>query len=289
MVDFDIVIPAFGRQDLLEEAIASVVAQTHPHWRLWVIDDASEPPLALGRFAHDARIRLFRLTQNYGPAYARNYGAMLGNAPYLAFLDSDDLWQPEKLQCALAIFKQSDYLWLHSNEIWLRDGKIAKQKPHHRKEGGQFFVRALERCLISPSAVVLRRSFFLASGGFCPAFRWCEDYELWLRLLLEAPIAYTDLPLVTKRAGNWPQLSQAREIDRFRVLALHRIWRLLRHKLPREWQLALLEQAIQKCGYLIRGALKYANPRLRRYQAWLSLFNTLRTRAMRDSSCAVSR
>lgn len=291
MAKVDVVIPAYGRPAQLKEAIASVQAQSFRDWRLWLVDDASEIPIAAEITAGDPRITLLRLPKNRGPGYARNYGVSCGSAPLVAFLDSDDLWHPEKLERAVRAFAgQPELQWWHSNETWLRHGVPVRQKAIHRKQAGQFFERALERCLISPSAVVLRRQFFQLHGGFAPAFRLCEDYELWLRLLPKAPVGYSDHPLTTKRAGDWPQLSSAREIDRYRVLAMHRIWRLLRHELPEHWRTALLDECVRKCTLLLNGAKKHRNMHgLQRYQAWLTLFSTLRTRPMRWSSCAVSR
>ncbi|HMV36108.1 MAG TPA: glycosyltransferase family A protein [Turneriella sp.] len=282
MTRVDVVIPAYGRQHLLGEAIASVQQQSLSDWHLWVIDDASAEAVAIPSGA-DSRVEIRRLPKNGGPAYARNFGAALGKAPFIAFLDSDDLWHPEKLQHALAAFAHDpELLWWHSNELWLRNGQPAKQKAIHRKQGGQFFERALERCLISPSAVVFRRDFFMAQGGFAPAFRLCEDYELWLRLLLHSPVGYSTEPLTIKRAGDWPQLSSAREIDRYRVLAMHRVWRLKRSVMPEAWQSALISECKKKCELLLAGAQKHQNERgQRRYQAWLTLFNTLRTRPIR--------
>lgn len=287
----DIVIPAYGRKDLLAEAIASVRAQSITDWQLWIVDDASPQALPESLTANDPRIRLLRLEQNKGPAFARNYGALLGNSPLIAFLDSDDLWQKNKLQVQLDFFAHHPNMqWMHTNELWLRNGKPVRQRAIHHKEGGQFFLRALARCLISPSAVMLRRGFFIRHGGFAPAFRWCEDYELWLRLLLAEPVGYTAEALTIKRAGAWPQLSSAKQIDRYRVLALHRIWRQMQSRIPEEWQAALLAECIRKTEILLTGARKHNNLRgIRRYQAWLTLFNTLRTRPMRRSSCAVSR
>lgn len=280
---FDIVIPAFGRSALLAEAIDSVRLQTVNDWRLWVIDDGSPEALVLPVRPADERIHMLRLPQNCGPAYARNYGVAQGNAPLVAFLDSDDLWHYDKLRHALQAFQHDSGLqWWHSNEVWLRNGQTVRQRALHRKQGGQFLERALQRCLISPSAVVLRRNFFVAHKGFAPAFRLCEDYELWLRLLLHCPVGYSEEALTIKRAGEWPQLSSAREIDRYRVLAMHRVWRRQRGSMNRSAQKALLDECVRKSTLLLAGAEKHGNrPGQRRYQAWLTLFSTLRTRPMR--------
>lgn len=280
----DVVIPAFGRPELLKEAIASVLNQTHRDLTLTVVDDASLEPLETLVDIADARLRFIRQPKTLGPGQARNHGASEGSAPLIAFLDSDDLWRPDKLEQQVR-FMSTDLKcqWLHTDELWLRSGAEVKQKKEHRKEGGQFLVRAFERCLISPSAVLMRREFFEQSGGFAPHFFLCEDYELWLRLLAEAPVGYVDQPLTIKRAGNWQQLSAAREIDRYRVLALHRFYRRIRkHAAFDEYLEPLLNEAGKKSSILAKGAAKYGHAdRARKYQTWLTLFNVRRTRLMR--------
>ncbi|MBS0618946.1 MAG: glycosyltransferase family 2 protein [Spirochaetes bacterium] len=280
----DVVIPAFGRTDLLGEAIASVLAQSYPHFTLTVVDDASPVPLENAVRVRDMRLRWLRLEKTQGPGAARNAGAALADAPYIAFLDSDDLWAREKLAEQVAFLEAHRALsWVHTHEVWQRNGITVKQKAEHRKQGGQFLIRAFERCLISPSAVMLRRNFFEASGGFHEPFFVCEDFELWLRLLAQAPVGYIDMPLTIKRAGAWPQLSTTRELDRYRVLALHRFWRLNRHKATmKATEASLLSEATKKTTILLKGALKYGHTaKARRYQAWLTLFNARRTRAIR--------
>jgi len=280
----DVIIPAFARGDLLDEAIESVLAQSYPYFTLTVIDDASLVPLENAVRVRDARLRWVRLEKTQGPGTARNTGVALGNAPYIAFLDSDDLWTREKLAVQVAFLEEHRALsWVHTDEVWQRDGVTVKQKSEHRKQGGQFLARAFERCLISPSAVMFRRKFFEASGGFHTPFFVCEDFELWLRLLAQAPVGFITEPLTVKRAGAWPQLSTTRELDRYRVLALHRFWRLTRNDgAAISHESHLLAEATRKTTILLKGALKYGNhAKAQRYQTWLTLFNARRTRAMR--------
>jgi glycosyltransferase involved in cell wall biosynthesis len=283
-MQIDVVIPARDRPDLLAEAIASVLTQSHSNLLLWIVDDGSKVPLESVVSHSDSRIRWLRLEESRGPAFARNLGAGQGVAPYVAFLDSDDLWRETKLAQQLALLTARPELrWIHTDETWMRDGVEVKQKSEHRKEGGQFIERAIERCLISASAVMFRRDFFEQSGGFNPHFPVCEDYELWLRLLQRYPIGFIPYPLVIKRTGNWPQLSATPEIDRYRVLALHRFYRQKKtNPISAEHQKLLFHAAEKKCQFLIKGAQKYKRiEREKRYQAWLILFSTLRTRDIR--------
>lgn len=151
-------------------------------------------------------------------------GALYAKGSWLAFLDSDDLWKPEKLQKqrALILSKPSAAL-VHTREIWLRQGKVISQHKQRFAREGDVFKDALKKCTIGPSTVAIKRDLFLASGGFSPSLEVAEDYELWLRLTSLWEVSYIDEPLVIKRAGleGQEQLSQKyRQIEIFRIKAL---------------------------------------------------------------------
>src|SRR4030095_47562 len=106
-------------------------------------------------------------------------------------------------------------------EIWLRNGVRVNPHRKHCKAGGDIFARSLDLCLVSPSAVVMRRELFARMGGFDESFPACEDYDLWLRGAAVMPVCLIDTPLVIKRGGHADQLSrQFWGMDRFRVTAL---------------------------------------------------------------------
>lgn len=280
----DVVIPAYERVALLTEAIESVLAQSYSDLRLIVVDDASPEPLQDKLSIREARLQFVRLNKNLGPAGARNAGVAGGESPLIAFLDSDDLWLETKLAKQVAQFAADSALqWTHCNEVWYRNGEVVLQRSEHRKQGGVFLERAFDRCLIANSAVVFRRSFYERHGGFNPHFPICSDFELWLRMLADAPIGFLEEALVKKRAGDWPQVSSTPETDRYRVLALHRFYREKRHSsLTDQQRDVLLAEAEKKCQILIKGAKKYNKPaREKRYQAWLTLLTARRTRPMR--------
>lgn len=280
----DVIIPSYGRAQLLQQAVTSVLQQTFTALHLYIVDDASPEPLREKIRYDDNRISWLRLEKTAGPGGARNAGVALGRAPYIAFLDSDDLWDVSKLAKQVSQLQHDASLqWVHCNEQWQRNGKPVLQRAEHRKQGGDFLERAFGRCLIANSAVVFRRAFYEKHGGFNPHFPVCSDFELWLRMLTDSPVGFLDEALVVKRAGDWPQVSSTPETDRYRVLALHRFYRQQRkHGAFHVHAPALLQEAKYKCEILVKGARKYAKPeRERRYQAWLILFNTLRTRDMR--------
>ena len=305
----DVIIPVHDRRQLLAEAVVSVLQQTWTgHIHLYIVEDglpslpqshSGKSPERCANFSflnslvqksqqqipaqNNRSVYYIRTQEQKGPSAARNLGARLGNSEFIAFLDSDDLWHTDKISSQMKVmFEDPNVLWSHTNEAWFRDSKPVKQGKKQRKTGGRFLDRAFFRCLISPSAVVIRRAFWMNHGSFQETFPVGEDFELWLRLLFHAEIYFHDEPLTIKRAGNWPQLSSRKEIDRFRILALHRFCRLYRPEQHPEipWQ-HFFESAFEKLEWLIRGAEKYSHPsKQRRYQSWSAVFNRLRTRAI---------
>ncbi len=215
-----VVIPTFNRGWIIEEAIQSVLAQDFLDFELIIVDDGSTDNTSaiLSRYVN----YIIVLNQkNKGVSAARNKGIMEGSGKYVAFLDSDDLWLPEKLSCQIDFFKQNpDAMICQTNEIWIRNGVRVNPKKVHKKPSGMIFKPSLLRCLVSPSAVMMRRELFENIGLFDEQLPACEDYDLWLRVSHCYPVYLIDIPLVVKRGGHPDQLSKAPGLDRFRIDAL---------------------------------------------------------------------
>ena len=281
---FDIVIPTYNRDTLTIRAVESVLRQSYQKFNLYIIEDGSNSfEVFYYNFLYkDSRIKYFSLDKNYGVAYARNYGVSLGNNSYIAFLDSDDEWDVNKLEKQLNFLEQNtSLLWLHTNEKWIRDGCEIHQKNKYKKQGGLFIERLFKFCLISVSSVVFKRSFWEDYViGFNPFFRLAEDYELWLRLNFDYPIGFIEEPLTIKHTGNWLQLSSSSEIDRQRVLALHRFYKLASNKplFPKIYPF-WYKEILYKIHILQKGSLKYGRlNRYQQYQNWERLFTADFTR-----------
>ena len=253
---FSVIIPTYNRASLVSEAIRSVFHQSLQDYELIVVDDGSTD--GSGEMLKDLfsdRIH-YIYQENRGPAAARNHGAREAKGQYLAFLDSDDLWRPQKLEKQKEFFaSHTDYHICQTEEIWLRNGKRVFPKQRHKKLGGFIFHRAVELCLVSPSAVAIDRELFWSVGGFDESLPAAEDYDLWLRLLCRHPIGLIEQPLVVKRAGSWDQLSFTTEaIDRYRIKALSKI---LESGSLTEEQTRAAQKALQKkADIYIAGCLK---------------------------------
>jgi glycosyltransferase involved in cell wall biosynthesis len=267
MTEVSVVIPTFNRWPMVVEAVASVMAQSGVGMELIIVDDGSTDGTAEGlpRLAEELRtaerpVRILR-TPNRGPAAARNKGVADARAPFIAFLDSDDLWQPFKLQRQLEyIRRRPECLVLQTDEIWMRKGLRVNPGRRHRKRGGDFFIDSLRTCLVSPSAVMMSTSSFCQVGGFDEHMRAGEDYDLWLRFLLEHQIEFLPEPLVIRRAGHPGQLSATvPAIDRFRILALLKL--LLRNDLNCWHRDSVCDVLIEKCGIYGQGATRRGHAR----------------------------
>lgn len=217
------IIPHFEREELLAQALDSVVRQTEPPAEIIVVDDGSRrPPEAVCR-RYGARLLVIDHTGK--PGAVRNRGAEAAESKWLAFLDSDDLWLPEKLKRQRQKLESQPMMTLcHTREIWLRGTKTVSQKKQKHLREGDVFPDALRKCIIGPSTVMLSKTVFEKLGGFDETLEIAEDYEFWLRWTDHFPVAYCDEPLVVKRTGDWAQLSEKYgQIEIFRIEALFRL------------------------------------------------------------------
>lgn len=224
-----VIIPTHNRRAMLREALSSVAAQRGSSFEVLVVDDGSTDGTWQDLSGHDlsahfADIRAVR-TERRGPAAARNRGIALARGRLIAFLDSDDLWMPEKLaRQSLFMRNNPDCLISQTGETWMRDGRSVNPGQRHRKRPGDIFIDSLRTCLISPSAAILRRELLDEVGGFDEDMAACEDYDLWLRILARHEVGLLDEPLTVRRAGHPGQLSATvAALDRFRILALAKL------------------------------------------------------------------
>ena len=226
-----VIIPTYNRAALLEEAVRSVFQQTLRDLEIIVVDDGSfdETSGVLRRLKREScsgpgtlPIVLLRQDHRGMPGQVRNFAAASASGEYLAFLDCDDLWKPEKLARQIGLFEENPDLRItHTRETWLRQEKEVSQKGQKHRREGDVFEDALEKCIIGPSTAMMKRSLYEEFGGFREDLEIAEDYEFWLRITASHLVGYIDQPLTVKRAGEWDQLSSKYGyIEIFRIQAL---------------------------------------------------------------------
>ena len=249
-----VIIPTFNRAQDVAAAVASVLDQTWTDFELIVVDDGStdDTDAALAPLAD--RIRLLR-QPNRGVSAARNAGIDAARGRLIAFLDSDDRWLPKKLAVQKAFFDaHSDARICQTEEVWIRNGVRVNPGRRHRKPSGNIFIPSLALCLVSPSAVMMRRELFDAIGRFDETLPACEDYDLWLRVACRYPVHLIDEPLIVKYGGHADQLSKMPGLDRYRIRALEKV--LSAGPLNAAQRRAAAATLVEKCRIYAAGCRK---------------------------------
>jgi glycosyltransferase involved in cell wall biosynthesis len=225
MAEVSVIIPTFNRAQKVARAITSVLYQNFTDYEIIVVDDGSSDETAetLSRFY--PRVTHLTHAKNKGVSAARNTGIRASLAPFIAFLDSDDYWLPNKLKEQMAFFEtHPEAVACQTQELWMRKGRRVNPRSKHLKPAGEIFEASLKLCLVSPSAVVVRRFLFEEVGLFDETFPVCEDYDLWLRISCKYPIHLIDRNLMVKEGGASDQLSRSlKGMDRFRIRSLVRL------------------------------------------------------------------
>ena len=260
-MQISVVIPSYNRLTTLIRAIESVCEQTSAVDEIIVVDDGSTDATSNEISWRYPQVKLIRQA-NRGVSSARNSGIKQASYDWIALLDSDDCWFPEKISAIrLANYQHPDLLLFHSDEIWIRRGVRVNAMKKHAKAGGWIFENCLPLCVISPSAAVFYRSLVDAYGNFDETLPACEDYDFWLRICHQNPVCYIDKPLISKYGGHEDQLS-ARYwgMDRFRARSLHRL--LQKHVLNPQHRQAATRVLVDKLEILLKGAHKHGNQKV---------------------------
>ncbi len=255
MSGITVIIPSHNRCALLMRALESIMKQTYPPDQMIVIDDGSTDDTVDQVNKHFPDVELIKQS-NHGVSHARNQGIRRASGEWLAFLDSDDEWLPDKLQIQMtALEQQPEFKVCHTEEIWVRNGVRVNPMKKHKKTGGWIFQQCLPLCAMSPSSVLIHRSVFAELGNFDEDLPACEDYDLWLRITARFPVIFIETPQIVKYGGHEDQLSQKYwGMDRFRIEALLKI---LRQNILKEAdKRAATEMLLKKCRIFKQGALK---------------------------------
>lgn len=252
-----VIIPVYNRAWCIKDALDSVINQTYRNIELVVVDDGSDDEtgqiLKNYKDNHENIKVLFQ--KNRGVSSSRNLGILNSNGDFIAFLDSDDLWEPKKLETQIGYFEaDKSAVVCQTEEIWIRNNKRINPRKRHKKPCGDIFIPSLSLCLVSPSAVMMKREFFERTGLFDEKMTACEDYDLWLRASMFFDFHLVDRPLVIKRGGHSDQLSSLPLLDKFRIYSIKKI---LDQGIPqKEKKTAALEKIIEKCMIYMEGCKK---------------------------------
>lgn len=200
MKKFSVVIPLYNKGPHIERALMSVLKQTFQNFEIIVVDDGSTDNSAeIVKTVHDTRIHLIQ-QENAGVSAARNRGIKESKADLIAFLDADDEWLPTFLETILRLNEKFPEAGLYAsafqvfkiyNKIVNPDYKLIPPAPWEGLLPNYFLTSTLGHFPISSSAVCVPKRIFLDIGEFRLGVRWGEDSDMWGRIALKYPIAYS--------------------------------------------------------------------------------------------------
>ena len=174
----DIILPNFNSSGYIKETIKSIIDQTFKNWKLIIVDDCSDKKTRtlLKKFSKNKRIKIYWLKKNKGAGYCRNYAIKKSKSPYLAFIDSDDIWKKDKLETQLRFMENNNYLFTYTN--YETFGKKIKFISPAKEYDFKKFVNDTSICT---STMIIKRNI-LKNVEFINS-EICEDYFFKCKIL----------------------------------------------------------------------------------------------------------
>jgi glycosyltransferase involved in cell wall biosynthesis len=199
---FSVIIPAYQAAAFIGDAIESALAQTEPPIEIIVCDDGSTDDLDGALAPYRDSITLLT-KENGGEASAKNAAARAASGDFVAILDADDVYFPERLEALAELgARRSDLDILTADCLVVADGRVIRRcyDDHYRFETEDQRRGILERNFVGPGHMAVRRERLLAVGGFDESFRWATDWDCWIRMIFAGSRAgMVDEPLAEYR------------------------------------------------------------------------------------------
>jgi len=207
-----VIIPTHNRQNFLSRAIESVFSQTFCDFEMLIIDDGStdQTKEAVKKYivTQPDKIKYF-YQDNKGPSAARNKGIQQASGEYVAFLDDDDEWLPDKLECQITGFSKNKNIGLAYTDYYIITEDLTAPHIHHCEEfnRAKFEKMFYVKNLISTPTIMARKECFEKLGLFDEGLEVAEDWDMWLRLFKQYDFLHIPQPLVKVNVGSTSQSS----------------------------------------------------------------------------------
>jgi glycosyltransferase involved in cell wall biosynthesis len=217
-----VVIPAFNSSMYISECIDSVLAQSYKNLEIIVVDDgSSDNTESIVKSYNETAIRFFS-QRNSGSAIARNFAVEKANGEWLAFIDSDDIWHPEKLTSQFS--ECFDKYWSHTDYYYLSTlyPEYTRATDFVPKHSGDVFKQLLLENTIATSTVMIRKEIFEEFGGYNPDLKALQDWDLWLRVAEKYEICYLDIPLMSYRIHSGSVSRSTRKTFPYHISLINR-------------------------------------------------------------------
>jgi glycosyltransferase involved in cell wall biosynthesis len=216
-----VIIPTRNRALLLRRTLESVLKQSTENLEVIVVDDGSTDGSGAVAAAMDPRVSVIRNPESAGVSVARNRGIASASGEWIAFCDDDDLWAPNKLQEQLTAADTAGANWVYAGDVNVNDQlRVLSGGPPPDPAAVMTLLPRCNPLASGGSNVVVRSNILAEVGGFDPALRRTEDWDLWIRIAQKGPPAYVRKPLVAYRFHSGNVIWDPREmVDEARRLA----------------------------------------------------------------------
>ena len=216
-----VIIPTRNRARLLHRTLESVLKQSTENLEVIVVDDGSSDGSGAVAAAMDPRVSVLRNPEPAGVSIARNRGIASASGEWIAFCDDDDLWAPNKLQEQLTAASGAGANWVYAGDVNVDDQlRVLSGGPPPDPADVMALMPRCNPLASGGSNVVVRSNILAEVGGFDPALRRTEDWDLWIRIARKGPPAYVRKPLVAYRFHSGNVIWDPREmVDEARQLA----------------------------------------------------------------------
>lgn len=243
-----IIMATYNAEKTIEQAISSVLNQTYPNFELLVVNDCSKDKtveVVEKAAARDSRVRLISNVKNSGVSYTRKHGLEEAKGSWIAILDSDDAWAPEKLEKQIALQKRVNADLLFTGSAFMdSDGQPIDWYLHAPAE--VTYRQLLKQNVLSNSSALVRKELYAKHYAIGDGMH--EDFAIWLSILKEGKKAYgVDEPLLIYRIAKSSKSGN-------KVKAAKMNWNTYRYV-----GLNPLVAFYYECWYMVKGLLKYKN------------------------------
>ena len=249
-----VIIPTYNRENFIKKALDSVIAQTYLNFEVIVMDDGSTDNTREVVDGYNNKKISYFYQENRGIAGARNAAINKSSGDYIAFLDSDDYWLPEKLERQMALFHEhSEYGMVASCCASIRlDGSFRKK--NRTGKSGWVLKDLFVKNFIRTSSAMIKREYLEKAGLFDEKLRECEEYDLWLRIAALCPVGFINESLAVYVDNPDGISTDSLEGRLFRLKVLEKDY--LKKKIQKK---IYVRRIADTCHYIGRHHLKRGN------------------------------
>lgn len=201
MPTISVIIHTFNNEKFIAETVESVLRQTYNDYEIIVVDDGSEDGTRDALLPYMQKIR-YHYKENGGIASAKNAGISLSNAEFIAFLDHDDLWVPDKLKIQMEHFNNNPQVGLvYAKYTSFKSDKELRTKPE-KGYSGWIFKELLSKSFIQTSTVIVKKECLNAVGPYDESFKLADEYDMFLRVAKRFQCGFVDKELTRYRVHD---------------------------------------------------------------------------------------